>query len=338
VWKLYTQVAHAARDGVLTVSIGGAMLERAVRVEHQRDIGAAPERVWSLVGSSVAWSLLPGRFAFDVAGAPADAGRLMICIGPAGAGCEVWQAVAGGAGRMIRWWSHGTEPTRRLMVTLSTLPAGPGAAARISVSERVPRRSAAGVTGWWQRELGGWLDRVQAAAEGKVPLPGAGIPAGIAGALTAFPAIGASVQASASALIAAPPPAVWHAVWSPETTVTTNRATLAAGHVPGSPYRHAGEMQWFVHRQPDGRLTADVLVVQELEDQRRAVTRELNPPHSLMDHLVTAEGNGTRVTLTCTLPVAGKPRRNARDRLEITELVRTTVTTYKHLIEGTSND
>jgi hypothetical protein len=223
------------------------MLERPVRVEQQRDIGAAPERVWSLVGGSAAWSPLPGRFAFEVAGGPAVAGRLLVCIGPAGAGCEVWQAVAGMPGRMIRWWSHGAEPTRRLMVTLSVLPAGPGAAVRISVSERVPRRSASGAMGRWQRELGAWLDEVQAAAEGKTPLPGAGIPAGIARTLTAFPAIGASVQASASALIAAPPQAVWDVVWSPETTVTTNPATLAAGHVPGSPYRQAGEMQWFVH-------------------------------------------------------------------------------------------
>jgi hypothetical protein len=52
-----------------------------------------------------------------------------------------------------------------------------------------------------------------------------------------------------------------------------------------------------------------------------------------MDHLVTADGDSTRLTLTCTLPVSSPARGNARDRLDITELVRTTLTRYKHLIE-----
>jgi len=98
-----------------------------------------------------------------------------------------------------------------------------------------------------------------------LPFPPRDRAAGMVRACTAFPAIKASVRASASVLIAARPRAVWDVVWSPETTVTTNRATLAAGHLPGSPYQQAGEMQWFVHRQPDGRLTADV---REPEHQR----------------------------------------------------------------------
>lgn len=189
------------------------MLERAVRIDQQRDIGAAPEQVWSLLRSSVAWSLRPGWFAFDVTGAVADTGQLLISIGPAGAGCEVWQADADEPGRVIRWRSRAAPPSRRRLVTMSALPAGRGAAARISVGEHVPRGSAAGARRWWQRELGGWLNAVQAAAEGKMPWPGAGIPAGIARALTAFPAIGASLRASASALIAAAPGAVWDMVW-----------------------------------------------------------------------------------------------------------------------------
>ena len=51
-----------------------------------------------------------------------------------------------------------------------------------------------------------------------LPFPPRDRAAGMVRACTAFPAIKASVRASASVLIAARPRAVWDVVWSPETT------------------------------------------------------------------------------------------------------------------------
>jgi hypothetical protein len=61
-------------------------------------------------------------------------------------------------------------------------------------------------------------------------------------------------------------------------------------------------MQCFIRQQPDGRLTGDVIVVQEVADRRRALVRQLTFPYSQIDHLVTPEGNGTRLELAYIVP------------------------------------
>jgi hypothetical protein len=63
-------------------------------------------------------------------------------------------------------------------------------------------------------------------------------------------------------------------------------------------------MQYFICQQPDGRLTGDVIVVQEVADRRRALVRQFTFPYSQIDHLVTPEGNGTRLELTYIVPIA----------------------------------
>jgi hypothetical protein len=83
------------------------VLETVVLAAQQRDIDAARS------GCGPCWEVRRhGRCGPAVRArrhrAAADAGRLLISIGPAGAGagCEVWQAEEDEPGRVIRWQSR----------------------------------------------------------------------------------------------------------------------------------------------------------------------------------------------------------------------------------------
>jgi hypothetical protein len=281
------------------------MLETIVRAELNRDTSASPDRAWLLLGGSVAWSLRPGRFAFDVA-ASAGSGRLLfvMCAGQEAAACEVWRAVEEQPNRVIRWQCLSTAPGRSQVVTLALRPAESGATAGVSVTESVRRGQAGGTRRRWDQDLRLWLDAVHAVLEGQAPWPSTGIPAGIARGCADFPAMWSPERISASVLIAAAPEVVWEEIYAPETNVRDDPAIMYAGHVPGTPGREAGEMQYFIRQQPDGRLTGDVIVVQDVADRRRALVRQITFPYSQIDHLVTPEGNGTRLELTYIVPIA----------------------------------
>ena len=61
------------------------MWESTVEVTRKAVVQAAPERAWSLVSDSAAWSLRPGHFAFDVPQVT-EAGRLRCWFAPFGNG------------------------------------------------------------------------------------------------------------------------------------------------------------------------------------------------------------------------------------------------------------
>jgi Polyketide cyclase / dehydrase and lipid transport len=108
---------------------------------------------------------------------------------------------------------------------------------------------------------------------------------------------------SATVLIEGSAAAVWEAVWAPETARLIDPGLVAcAGPVPGTPERAVGEMQYFVSRHSGGRFTAAVHVVRELDEERRAVTQCLRPPHDEVLHLVTPVPGGTRLELTNRWP------------------------------------
>jgi len=170
--------------------------------------------------------------------------------------------------------------------------------ASIDVTGFIRRGRAGSARRRLSQEVRAWLDAVHAVLEGHVPWPATGIPVGSARGRVEFPVIRIPQRVSASVLINATPEVVWEHICAPESMVRDEPTTLYAGYVPGSPHREAGEMQYVVHQEPDGRLTGDVIVVEDIADQRRALVRQVGFPYSQIDHLVTAEGNGTRLQLT----------------------------------------
>lgn len=108
------------------------------------------------------------------------------------------------------------------------------------------------------------------------------------------------MQVSAAAEIHAPAGAVWEAIYAPESLRLMKPGQVAyAGHVPGTPERNAGGMQYVVYRHPDERFTASVSVVTEVVEGVSAVSQGIVSPHAMVRHLLTAVAYGTRLELEC---------------------------------------
>lgn len=82
---------------------------------------------------------------------------------------------------------------------------------------------------------------------------------------------------------------------------------VCAGQVPGTPAGQVGEMQYFVRRLDDGRLTAAACVVTELADQHSAETATIAPRHTEALHLLTSVPEGIQLQLTTRWPVNSWP-------------------------------
>jgi hypothetical protein len=317
------------------------MRESTVQVERLRAFDAAPDRVWSLLGSPAAWSLRPGRFAFDVPEPPSGTGRLRCVLGTVGevTSCEVLEAGDEKPGQAVCWQRRDRLPAGSRAYTLSVRPTLRGTTACIAVRDMVTRGSRADWKTQWEAELGIWLDAMQATVEGQRPWPGAEMPEDVRQACSAgpAPAVAAYDSVSAEALISAPLGVVWEAVWSPETSRSLNPALVAyAGRVPGTPPQQAGEMQYCICRHADGRLTADVHVVSEFAYQQSALTQRVGPPRTQVLHLFAPEAGGTRLTLTLRWP-AGTLREDSQDvRRSLTELMQTNANGYQVIIEASA--
>jgi hypothetical protein len=315
------------------------MRESTVRLERLRALDAAPDRVWSLLSSPAAWSLRPGRFAFDVPEAPAGTGRLRCVLGTIGevTSCEVLEAGGRTPARAVCWQRRDRPPTRNRAYTLSVRPGPRGATACIGVRDKVTRGSRADWKTQWETELGIWLDALQAAVEGRRPWPGAEMPEDVRQACSARPAAAAYDSVSAEVLVSASLGVVWEAVWSPETSRSLNPALVAcAGRVPGTPQRQAGEMQYRICRHADGRLTADVHVVSEFAYRQSALTQRVGPPRTQVLHLFAPAAGGTRLTLTLRWP-AGTLREDSQDvRRSLTELMQKNANGYRAIIEASA--
>jgi len=276
----------------------------AVSAEQAREVDAAPERVWPLLSSPAAWSLRRCSYAFDVLEPSASTRRLWCWLGPGDAipTCAVLEIAEEAPGAMIRLRRRDRFPGAEQAFTLSIRPAPRGATARIAVRDVVPRKSKADWTMRWETDLGLWLDALQAVVEGRRPWPGPGLPEDVRQACWAVPAAGSYDSVSATALIRAPLDVVWEAVWSPETTRLLDPAVVASGIVPGTPERAAGELQYSIRYQADGRITGCVLLVRELADQHSTLTESVSPLHAQVHHLVTPAADGVHLTLTTRWP------------------------------------
>jgi hypothetical protein len=129
------------------------------------------------------------------------------------------------------------------------------------------------------------------------------MPADVQRACLDLPPLKRPVHASAGVLINAAAGPVWEAVHAPESARLIHPEHIAyAGHIPGTPEREIGEMQYGLERRPGGRLIAAIHVVRELTEQHRAVTQRVGPPHEEVQHLLTPVPGGTRLELTCRWP------------------------------------
>jgi len=90
-------------------------------------------------------------------------------------------------------------------------------------------------------------------------------------------------------------------------------------------------MQYFVRQQRDGRLTGEVIVVQDIAGQRRALIRQITFPYSQIDHLVAPEGTRTRLELTYIASASV-----VLDRRKVASNMHAIATRYKEQIEQTA--
>jgi hypothetical protein len=314
------------------------MWETAVRVERTQAVDAAPERVWSLLGSTASWSSLrPGRsFAFDVLGSPTGTGRLRClfgAIGPA-AGCAVFEVREEPPGQMICLRRRDSRPSEKQVYTLSVVPRKRGTTICVAVSQVVPRESRADWKARWRKALKVWLDALQAVTEGRAPWPGAEMPADVKQACYTHPVPEATESVSTAVLIGAPVGVVWEAVWAPETARIVDPAhVIYAGHVSGTPEREVGEMQYSIRRWPDGRLTAAVYVVSDLAYQQSALIKRVGPPYAQTHRLLAPTPGGTRLEMAWRWPEAELKDRRQDVRSVISEHLQEIADGYKTMIE-----
>lgn len=313
------------------------MRHSPVVVERSLVIDAPPERVWSLLSSPEAWSLRPAMFAFDVAAPLGSRLRIMLGLGRAGPICVLYEISEEIPGQAIVLHTPATLPPGREHLLLSAAPQGHGTRATIMASSLVARGSSKGdLKAYWQVQLETWLGNLSAVIEDRSPWPGAGMGPGLCVACSPRALLASPAEASASALIGAPIGQVWQAVHAPESALLMDPGhVVCAGQVPGTPAGRVGEMQYFVRRSDDGRLTASACVVTELTDQHSALTATITPRHTEVLHLVTPAPRGTQLQLTTRWP-AGKVKNQAMKR-QMADWVQLAVDGYKKLIENTEN-
>jgi len=281
------------------------MWEATVRVTREQAVDADPQRVWALAAAPAALAAMPGqRFAFAVPAAVPGADRLscMIVSGKHDVHCAVVDVREEVPGERICWQVR-SAPSRKETLTLSVRPRTGGCTLTAAVSEDVPRIDKGSYQGYWRRTVAEWTDRLQAIAEGRQPWPPDRMSAEMRDACAGFELPKKIGEASASAVINAGADAVWATVWAPDASRLVDPETVVwAGTVPGTPQRAVGELQYTVHRHDDGRFTASVYVVKELDEGRRAVTQRIGNPDTEMLTLLTPVPEGTRLELTARWP------------------------------------
>jgi len=182
----------------------------------------------------------------------------------------------------------------------------------------------------WERHVGVWLAGAYLVLEGRQPWPD-GMPAAVQRACAARPALEATQSVSASVLIAAPPSVVWDAIWAPDMPVD-NPTWVASGHVPGTPVHEAGEMQFSVRRNTDGRLRLATVFARDVVYQRSARVQQVRAPHIEMDYLLVPETDGTRLELTRRWAEAAMTGEPGLVRNRAADSLRSTADAYKSAI------
>jgi uncharacterized protein YndB with AHSA1/START domain len=311
------------------------MRHSPAEVARSQVIDAPPDRVWSLLSSPEAWSLLPAMFAFDVTAPPGSRLRIILGLDKAGPTCVPYEIAEEAPGQAISLHTSATLPPGRQRLLLSAAPQGHGTRATITASTVGARGDSKGdIKAYWQVRLEMWLANLSAVIEGRSPWPDAGMGPGLRAALSPRAPLSSPAEAFASALIRAPIGQVWQAVYAPESTLLMDPGHgVCAGRVPGTPAGQVGEMQYFVRRDDDGRLGARALVVTELTDQHSALTATVAPRHTEMLHLFTPAPQGTQLQLTARWRWAGVVKKQAYERY-MADWVQVAVDGYKKLIEN----
>lgn len=277
------------------------MWDTTLLVEHELPVDADRDQVWALTRTLAALSAMPGRFVLDVPAHVAGADRLccLLTDGEAvtSAVHDVREEVAG---QMICWQARSTEPAGKQTLTLRVLPRPRGSTLRLSIGDVAPRPQAISREAYWQTQVRAWADSLRDIAEGRAPWPPPKMPAGMLAKCSAPRPLTNPVKVSAAAVIHAPTAAVWETVCAPESLRLMNPGSVAyAGHVPGTPERNAGYMQYVVYRHPDERFTASLSVIMEQAEGVSAVSQGVAPPHIKLHHLITPVADGSRLELEC---------------------------------------
>jgi hypothetical protein len=304
------------------------MKEIATAVKVSREVSVGPETAWSLLSSTAVWSLSRGQFAFDAGTAGSEHIRCLLSARRDGVAHGVLTTCHQQPGVQEAIWTEGKQ---RWEVTFSAGPHRRGAAVTATVRFATDRGTATYLKKTWERNVGVWLARACEVLEGRQPWPD-GMPADVQRACAARPALDATQSVSASVLIAAPPSVVWDAVWAPGSPVD-DPALVACGHVPGTPVQEAGEMQFFVSRGTDSRLSLATVFVRDVVYQRSARIQQVRAPHIETDFLLVPETDVTRLELTYRWAEAAMAGEPGLVRNHVADSVQSDAEAYKCAIE-----
>lgn len=306
------------------------MVDSLVTVQRSLMIQVPAGQFWTLLSGPQAWSMRPDRFAFDVT-VGSDT-RLRVVLGVSGTRpfvrtYELEDAPPGLA------MSTRVGPRAGAVQVISFSAAAAGDATTATVAVRYPGPSDAG-RDRWEHLFTEWLRGMREVAEGRAPKPGSGMPESLRVRCTPGAPLRKPVAVSASALIAAPPAAVWDVVYAPESYMRTDADIAAAGVVPGTPSRQAGELQYFVRKNADGWHTTEVIAVTELNPGRSALTANITSSNDEIYHLITPQAPGTRLELTHRWPGNIPGSKSKASRRAAADALQRNVNGYRDLIEN----
>ena len=312
------------------------MWETTVVVERSQLVDGPQDQVFSLLADPAVWSLRPGHFAFEVA-APPGSGRLYCWLGAhrdLGSSVLTVREEVPGHAISFRTLAPGV-PQGELAFTLSAMSEGARVKVTITVRQTVRRGLKPDAEANWPWRLQVWLDAIRAAVEGRRPWPGAGIPPDMWQRYAGRWKLKNPVTTAVAGLIAAPAEQVWEAIYAPDTlSIALPEEVLCGGHVPGTPERQVGEMQYEIARNADGQLWPSVSVVTDLVPGHSALVQNTGPSHGELYHLLTPVEEGTRVEMVLRLPARSLKRSRREDVMHsaATQLL-TILNAYKAVIE-----
>ncbi len=312
------------------------MWETPIRVRRSQIVDAAPERAWSLLGSSAAWSLGMGAdFAFDVPASLPDTGRLFVSIGAAagGLGTALFEVRNEDPGKMICVQHRDPQPIGTGAYTLSVTPSRRGVKVEAEIRTVYPREQKIEGELYWRRALDAWLGALRAVIEGTAPWPPDDMSAETRRAFTELAVVADPVVAFADTHIAAPVDLVWRVLREPEAG-RDERAFGVSGHVPGTPEGAVGEMLYTVRTQPDGQLRVGVNVVRELEHERYLRLQSVGASHDEVSFVLAPDTDGTRLQLTSYMTAPRGQAEIERVKGARTAILETTLRWYKNASEA----